>query len=187
MFVRWPLAHRPMHEVRIRKSWNSTIYYSETWNSTIRKSWNSTIGSGDLGIRPELILTISAPSRGNHLSIYNLQRGVQWKQGVVMYMMLHTSLLYNTSPIHCTLLPLHPPLMNTQSSTTCLTHVFFNKVANHAAKWHSGTVWYDTTWYGTALNDLHTLGHTNNYMHDRHTIQHIWALWEGQVVVFPFL
>ena len=41
------------------------------------------------------------------------QRGVQWKQGVVMYMMLCTSLLYDTTPIHCTPLPLHPPLMNT--------------------------------------------------------------------------
>ena len=37
------------------------------------------------------------------------QRGVQWKQGVVIYMMLSTSLLYNTTPIHCT----HPPVMNT--------------------------------------------------------------------------
>ena len=32
------------------------------------------------------------------------QRGVQWKQGVVIYMMLHTRLLYNYYP-H----PLHPP------------------------------------------------------------------------------
>ena len=37
------------------------------------------------------------------------QRGVQWKQGVVIYMMLYTSLLYDTTPIHCTPLPLHPP------------------------------------------------------------------------------
>ena len=44
------------------------------------------------------------------------QRGVQWKQGVVMRMLLCTSLLYNTTPIHCTPLPLHPPLMNTQAS-----------------------------------------------------------------------
>ena len=42
------------------------------------------------------------------------QRGVQWKQDVVIYMMLYTSLLYSTTPIHCTPLPLHPPLMNTQ-------------------------------------------------------------------------
>ena len=42
------------------------------------------------------------------------QRGVQWKQGVVIYMMLCTSLLYYTTPIHCTALRLHPPWMNTQ-------------------------------------------------------------------------
>ena len=42
------------------------------------------------------------------------QRGVQWKQGVVMYMMLYTSLLCNTTPIHCTPLRLRPPLMSTQ-------------------------------------------------------------------------
>ena len=42
------------------------------------------------------------------------QRGVQWKQGVVICMMLYTSLFYNTTPIHCTPLPLHPPVMNTQ-------------------------------------------------------------------------
>ena len=38
------------------------------------------------------------------------QRGVQWKQGVVIYMMLCTSLLSNSTPIHCTPLRLHPPL-----------------------------------------------------------------------------
>ena len=43
------------------------------------------------------------------------QRGVQWKQGVVIYMVLYTSWLYTTTPIHCTPLPLHPPMMNTQS------------------------------------------------------------------------
>ena len=40
------------------------------------------------------------------------QRGVQWKQGVVIYTILYTSLLYHTTPIHCTSLPLHPPVMN---------------------------------------------------------------------------
>ena len=38
-----------------------------------------------------------------------LQRGVQWKQGVVFCTVLCTILLYNTTPIHCTPLPLHPP------------------------------------------------------------------------------
>ena len=36
------------------------------------------------------------------------QRGVQRKQGVVMHMMLCTGLLYDTTPIRCTPLPLHP-------------------------------------------------------------------------------
>ena len=43
------------------------------------------------------------------------QRGVQWKQGVVVHIVLQAVLLYNTTPIHCTPLPLHPPLMNTQT------------------------------------------------------------------------
>ena len=43
---------------------------------------------------------------------YIPQRGVQRKQGVVIYMMLCTFLLSNTTPIRCTPLPLHPPLMN---------------------------------------------------------------------------
>ena len=34
--------------------------------------------------------------------LYILQRGVQWKQGVVIWMVLYTILLYNTTPIHCT-------------------------------------------------------------------------------------
>ena len=51
-------------------------------------------------------------------AIYILQKGVQWKQGVVVYMTLYTSLLYNTTPIHYTPLPLHPPLPNVQASTS---------------------------------------------------------------------
>ena len=43
------------------------------------------------------------------------QRGVQWKEGVVICTMSCTSLFYNTTPIHCTPLPLHPPVMNTHS------------------------------------------------------------------------
>ena len=41
------------------------------------------------------------------------QREVQWKQGVVFCMILHTSSLRSATPIHCTPLRLHPPLMNT--------------------------------------------------------------------------
>ena len=37
------------------------------------------------------------------------QRGVQWKQGVVVYIMSYTVLLYNTTPIHCTPPPTAPP------------------------------------------------------------------------------
>ena len=43
------------------------------------------------------------------------QSGVQWKQGVVICTMLYTSVLHDTTPIHCTPLPLHPPVMNTQA------------------------------------------------------------------------
>ena len=35
-------------------------------------------------------------------------RGVQWRQSVVIYMMLHTSSLYDTTPIHCTPPPTAP-------------------------------------------------------------------------------
>ena len=48
--------------------------------------------------------------------IYILQRGVQWKQGVVVYMTLYTSLLHNTTPIHCNPLRLHPSLQSIQLS-----------------------------------------------------------------------
>ena len=43
------------------------------------------------------------------------QRGVQWTQGVVIYMMLYTGFLYNSTPIHWTPLPLHPPVLNTHA------------------------------------------------------------------------
>ena len=38
------------------------------------------------------------------------QRGVQWKQGVVICMLLSTSLLYNTTPIRLHLPPTAHPL-----------------------------------------------------------------------------
>ena len=46
--------------------------------------------------------------------LYILQRGVQWKQGVVVYILLQAVLLCNTTPIHCTPLPLHPTLQSIQ-------------------------------------------------------------------------
>ena len=73
--------------------------------------------------------TVYADSAGSasavvtHKALFNVyvtpglkihQRGVQWKQGAVISMMLYTSLLHNITPIHCTPLPLHPSLMNTQ-------------------------------------------------------------------------
>ena len=62
-------------------------------------------------------LRLSAPgSLGTRFKIN--QRGVQWKQGVVIYMMLYTSWLHNSAPIHCTPLPLHPPVMNTHSRSS---------------------------------------------------------------------
>ena len=43
-----------------------------------------------------------------------IKGGVQWKQAVVIYMMSYTSSLHNTTPMHCTPLPLHPPLPSIQ-------------------------------------------------------------------------
>ena len=54
------------------------------------------------------------------------QRGVQWKQGVVIRMVLDTSLLYTATPIYCTPLPLHPPVMNTQCTGIFIFVVFFS-------------------------------------------------------------
>ena len=47
--------------------------------------------------------------------VYIPQRGVLWKKGVVIYLTLYTSLLHNTTPIHCTPDPLHPPLQSIKS------------------------------------------------------------------------
>ena len=61
-------------------------------------------------------LLVTAPSNvavDNLLELKIHQRGVQWKQGAVICMVLHTSLPHDTTPFHCTPLPLHPPVMNT--------------------------------------------------------------------------
>ena len=42
-----------------------------------------------------------SPEPSKAPGVYILQRGVQWKQGVVNYMMIYTILLYNTTPILC--------------------------------------------------------------------------------------
>ena len=53
----------------------------------------------------------------DHMSLKIHQRGVQWKQGVLIYMIIWFYILvyYNTTPIHGTPLRLHPPLMNTHT------------------------------------------------------------------------
>ena len=51
----------------------------------------------------------SQDAQGSKCNFYILQRGVQWKQGVVVYMMLDTSSLYDTTTIHCTPPPTAPP------------------------------------------------------------------------------
>ena len=56
--------------------------------------------------KPEIAFASPDPqTRAFPGTLYIPQRGVQWKQGVVVYMTLYTSLLYNTTPS-----PLHPPL-----------------------------------------------------------------------------
>ena len=68
---------------------------------------------------PARMLGIAADFRGSsaarvrpHPPLYIPQRGVQWKEGVVICMVLRTSLFHDTTPIHCTPLPLHPPSMS---------------------------------------------------------------------------
>ena len=55
-----------------------------------------------------ITLEACGPVSRSSRMLYILQRGVQWKQGVVVYMTLYTSLLCNNTPIHCTPHPLHP-------------------------------------------------------------------------------
>ena len=71
--------------------------------------------SGRLGVyvRPLFVLGSGAACGFSTIR----KGGLQWKQGVVFCMTLYTSLLYNTTPIHCTPDPLHPPL---QSIQVCL-------------------------------------------------------------------
>ena len=65
------------------------------------------------------------------------QNGLQWKQGVVNYPMLYTMLLYHTTPIHCTPLPLHPPVMNTQLSPWFLgTSTLVPRRIGTLVRWH---------------------------------------------------
>ena len=71
--------------------------------------------SGIIRRRGTTQIILQARPNGSQVKfVYIPQRGVQWKQGVVIYMTVYTSLLYNTTPIHCTPDPLHPPLQSIQ-------------------------------------------------------------------------
>ena len=61
----------------------------------------------------------------NNISTF-CKGGVQWKQGVVICMVLYTSLLYDTTPIHCTPLRLHPPPLSIQEE--CFLHSNDNNI-----------------------------------------------------------
>ena len=71
---------------------------ARTLSRTTLSRWTGRRSGSDLEAEPALV--------------YILQRGVQWKQGVVVYIVLYTVSLYNTTPIHCTPHPLHPPLQS---------------------------------------------------------------------------
>jgi len=62
--------------------------------------------------------SVSAEGAGREGSRFS-KGGVQWKQGVVIYIMSCAASLHSAAPIHCTPLPLHPPLLNTQG---CVLH-----------------------------------------------------------------
>ena len=86
-YVMQPLHIRMMRHVNIQSDSESTVVHFAT------------------SCHEHRLRAIAALQR--RLKIH--QRGVQWKQGVVICMMLYTSLSYNTAPIRCTPLPLHPP------------------------------------------------------------------------------
>ena len=83
------------------------------WNISMYHTWHLSTQAARKHNAPRHSVTRSL---SRHLFIKIHQRGVQWKQGVVIYMMLCTSLLYNATQIHCTPLPLHPTVLNTQFS-----------------------------------------------------------------------
>ena len=99
-------------------------------NSTVLFSSVRPVRSVSLSFLEEACCRASIPTFNPHAANYGSlslnffkihQRGVRWKQGVVIYMILYTSLLYSTTPIHCTPLRLHPPLMNTQQAVVVIT------------------------------------------------------------------
>ena len=58
------------------------------------------------------LFAASLPPTASSVFSRFINGGVQWKQGVVVHIILQAVLLCNTTPIHCTPLPLHPPVMN---------------------------------------------------------------------------
>ena len=90
-------------------------------------------------ISSSIIYSILQCIRLCHVILYNdifkihQRGGVQWKQGVMICMVLHTSLQYDTTPVHCTPLRLHPPSMNTLVYYTGTYHdILCNTKLNHA-------------------------------------------------------
>ena len=61
--------------------------------------------------RPPPLRPLRLPFKSKYIEsrVKTHQRGVQWKQGVVIYVLIYTSVLYGTTPINCSRLPLHPP------------------------------------------------------------------------------
>ena len=78
------------------------------------------------GSRKRSVFFTDTGSKDRSIKIH--QRGMQWKQGVVI-------LLYNTTPIRYTALPLHPPVRNTQKMPPlCHQESAEEPVANSASQ-----------------------------------------------------
>ena len=67
-----------------------------------------------------IIHTISPSAHRLQRGFYILQRGVQRKQGVVFCTVSCTSLLYNTTPIHCTPFHCTPLCRVSRGAQSCL-------------------------------------------------------------------
>ena len=79
-------------------------------------TWHSEgLSSKGLSFSEECFFTDTGMSRSPCSSTFR-KGGCSGNRCVVVYMLLHASLSYNTTPIHCTPDPLHPPL---QSIQTC--------------------------------------------------------------------
>ena len=61
-------------------------------------------------------------------TVYVLQRGVRWKQGVVVYILSRAVLLFNNTPIHRTPLPTHPSPHNEYPGRRTINGVVSNRV-----------------------------------------------------------